>query len=341
MRLSVFFIVPLLPVLAVAQQHPLPLLPPPLHVQVDSTHHRVLITGGPYRVPVSPEMSGMMMDMPATPVQKFAFPVDGWLQGFRIDLFDDSGRMLSHRLLHHLIMVNFSRRQFIYPALERLLGAAEESDTGDFRVPRTIGVPMRAGQELGVYATWHNDSGPDIPVAYWRIVMYMVPPSHRRLAVLPDYMDVNIQTNPEENRFNVPPGHFEIGYEFSPPLSGHLLVVTGHLHDFGVLVKLVDAASGKTLVQVNAIRGEGLYLKAGHRYRVVGVFDNPTRDTSYGAMAHMVGLFAPDHYREWPAVDSTDSYYRRDLIDLLANGATDSVIVGRGVGVGVPNRERR
>src|SRR5256885_10887299 len=34
-----------------------------------------------------------------------------------------------------------------------------------------------------------------------------------------------------------------------------------------------------------AIRGEGLYLKAGHRYRVVGVFDNPTRDTSYGAMA--------------------------------------------------------
>src|SRR6266566_392485 len=188
----------------------------------------------------------MMMDMPATPVQKFAFPVDGWLQGFRIDLFDDSGRMLSHRLLHHLIMVNFSRRQFIYPALERLLGAAEESDTGDFRVPRTIGVPMRAGQELGVYATWHNDSGPDIPVAYWRIVMYMVPPSHRRLAVLPAYMDVNIQTNPEENRFNVPPGHFEIGYEFSPPLSGHLLMVTGHLHDCGTLVKLVDAASRET-----------------------------------------------------------------------------------------------
>src|SRR5213596_185026 len=160
MRLSALFTVPLLPVLAAAPQHPLPLLPPPLHVQVDSTHHRVLITGGPYRVPVSPEMPGMMMDMPATPVQKFAFPVDGWLQGFRLDLFDDRGRELSHRLMHHLIMVNFSRRQLIYPALERLLGVAEESDTGDLRIPRTIGVPMRAGQELGVYATWHNDSGP-------------------------------------------------------------------------------------------------------------------------------------------------------------------------------------
>src|SRR5881396_3103186 len=195
-----------------------PPVPPPLHVQVDSTHHRVLITGGPYRVPVSPEMPGMMMDMPAIPVQRFPFPVDGWLRGFRVDLFDDHGHALSHRLVHHLIMVNFSRRQFIYPALERLLGIAEESDTGDVRVPRTIGVPMRAGQELGVYATWHNDSGPEIPVAYWRIIMYMANPRlrPRPIDVLPAYMDVNIQTNPEENRFNVPPGHFEIGYEFSP-----------------------------------------------------------------------------------------------------------------------------
>src|SRR5207247_10147210 len=144
--------------------------------------------------------------------------------------------------------------------------------------------------------------------------------------------------------------------EFSPPLSGHLLVVTGHLHDYGTLVKLVDAATGKTLVQVNAkrdslglvlsiprkrlaIRGEGLSLTAGHRYRVVGVFDNPTRDTSYGAMAHMVGLFAPNHYREWPALDSADLYYRRDLVDLLTNGATDSVIVG--AEWGVPARVRR
>ena len=49
------------------------------------------------------------------------------------------------------------------------------------------------------------------------------------------------------------------------------------------------------------------------------------------AMANMVGLFAPDYYREWPAVDVADPYYRRDLVDLLANGATDSVIVGSGV----------
>ena len=51
--------------LAAAQQTAPPSPPPPLHVQVDSTHHRVLITGGPYHVPVSQQMPGMMMDMPA------------------------------------------------------------------------------------------------------------------------------------------------------------------------------------------------------------------------------------------------------------------------------------
>jgi len=55
-------------------------------------------------------------------------------------------------------------------------------------------------------------------------------------------------------------------------------------------------------------------------------------------MAHMVGLFAPDHYREWPALDPTDPYYHRDLVDLIANGETDSVIVGGGVPT--PGRRR-
>src|SRR6266576_4494946 len=106
MRTSVLLTFVGIPVLAPAQR-PVPAVRPPLHVQVDSAHHRVLITGGPYRVPVSPEMSGMMMDMDATPVQKFAFPVDGWLEGFRVELCDDRGHPLLHRLLHPLIVGNF------------------------------------------------------------------------------------------------------------------------------------------------------------------------------------------------------------------------------------------
>jgi len=69
-----------------------------------------------------------------------------------------------------------------------------------------------------------------------------------------------------------------------------------------------------------AIRGEGLRLKAGHRYRVVGVYDNTTVDTLYGVMAHMVGLFAPDDLKKWPTIDPADPSYQKDIADLRNKG---------------------
>jgi hypothetical protein len=70
------------------------------------------------------------------------------------------------------------------------------------------------------------------------------------------------------------------------------------------------------------VSGEGLKLKAGHRYRVVGQYDNPTGETRVkGAMAHMVGLFAPDDMKRWPAINPQDSTYQRDLASLQVRGA--------------------
>ena len=69
------------------------------------------------------------------------------------------------------------------------------------------------------------------------------------------------------------------------------------------------------------VTGEGLKLKANHRYRVVGVYDNPTGETLVkGAMAHMVGLFAPDDMGKWPAIDPSNPDYQRDLASLQVRG---------------------
>ena len=45
---------------------------PQLRMQVDSAHHRVIVTAGPFRVPVSDPMMEHMsgMEMPSTPVQR-------------------------------------------------------------------------------------------------------------------------------------------------------------------------------------------------------------------------------------------------------------------------------
>ena len=113
------------------------------------------------------------------------------------------------------------------------------------------------------------------------------------------------------NTFDVPPGKSSKAYEFTLPVGGRLLGVGGHMHDYGVRVRLEDAETGKVITSVVATRdsagkvskisrklygvsGEGLKLKANHRYRVVGEYDNPTNETKVkGAMAHMVGLFVP------------------------------------------------
>ena len=311
---------------------------PPVSVKVDSARHEVTITSGPWKLANMPPMDHAMMDMGSgdAPVQHFEWPVDGWFRGFKYELVDDHGTVLDRRIMHHMIMVNFDRRQLLYPALERLAGAG--SETEDASVPKTIGVPLSRGTDLGFYIMWHNETGKDLDAVYLKYTMLWMPTNQnpRPVTSLPIYMDVNLTVG-ASNMFDAPPGRFTKSYEFTLPVGGRLLGVGGHLHDYGSFVRLEDAETGKELARVVARRdsaghvlgvsrklfgvsGEGLKLVAGHRYRVVGAYDNPTDKTSPGVMAHMVGLFVPDDMSKWPKVDTADPTMRKDLASLQVPG---------------------
>jgi len=245
--------------------------------------------------------------------------------------------------MHHMIVINFDRRQLLYPAVERIAGAGSETD--DASVPKTIGVPLSRGMDLGFYIMWHNESGRDLDGVYLKYTMLWTPTNQnpRPLTSMPLYMDVNLTVG-ASNTFDVPPGRSEKAHEFTLPVGGRLLGVGGHLHDYGTMVRLVDAESGKELTRVTAKRdstgkvlgvsrklfgvtGEGLKLKAKHRYRVIGVYDNPTgKLRPNGAMAHMVGLFVPDDMSKWPVVDPNDPVMRRDLASLKVPGYEDAAV---------------
>jgi hypothetical protein len=310
---------------------------PPVKIEVDSSKHEVLITTGPWSLPNMPPMDDhAMMNMHMeqdSPVQRFQWPTEGWFRGFKYELVDAKGQPVPKKVMHHLIMVNFDRRQLLYSAVERLMGAG--SETGDASVPKTIGVPMTPGTNLGMYIMWHNETGKDLDGVYLKLRMLWTPKNQnpRPVSSLPIYMDVNLTVG-GTNTFDVPPGKSTKSYEFSVPVSGRLLGVGGHLHDYGVLVRLEDVESGKELARVLATRdstgkvlgvsrklfgvsGEGLKLKANHPYRVVGEYDNPTGKTMVqGAMASMVGLFAPDDMQRWPVVDKSDPTMQKDLASL-------------------------
>jgi hypothetical protein len=278
-----------------------------------------------------------MMDDHNTPLIRFEWPVDGSFRGFAIDIVDGAGQPVPRKMVHHMIAINFDRRQLFYPMFERLFGIG--SETEDASIPKSLGVPVKAGNKMGMYLAWANETGKDVEGA--KIVLRLsYSPTNlnpRPLAVLPIYMDVNLTVG-KGDEFDVPTGRSEKSWEFAPIVGGRILGISGHMHDYGVAVRLEEVQSGKVLATVKAKRqpdgkvlgmerklfgvtGAGIRLRADRKYRVVGVYDNPGEFIKNGAMAHMVGLYVPDDVSKWPAIDLTDETLQDDLAYLNEMGA--------------------
>jgi hypothetical protein len=150
-------------------------------------------------------------------------------------------------------------------------------------------------------------------------------------SVLPIYIDVNNDVG-GSNTFDVPPGKSSKAFEFVAPTSGYLLAVAGHLHDYGASIRLEDAEAGKVMVKLPARRDANgkivamprkifllrpLRLREGHRYRIVAEYDSPLKETiTNGAMANILGVFAPDSPSRWPAIDPSDPTFKKDIESL-------------------------
>lgn len=300
-------------------------------LNVDSARHEVVITLGPYHVPSDSGMENMMGSMPMAEVLSPAFdwPMRTAIRGYRLTVEDSVSRPLSRRLLHHYGVIELDRRELAYPVLHHLLGGGAETD--DVVLPSTVGVPLEPGDRMAVYFMWHNSTGRDLDGVYLRLRVLWIAGNQlpRPTLALPFWLDVNYHVGGSDT-FDVPPGGCIRTYTFTLPVSGHLLAMGGHLHEFGSSVRLEDAETGERIVRVVAHRdrdgtvramsrklfglfGQGPHLWAGHRYLLVVSYDNPTPDTLSGVMGLLAGLFVPDAMTGWPALDRTDPMYVRDL----------------------------
>ncbi len=319
-----------------------PLPKAPVYIRADSIHHEVIVTSGPYHLPPMDmdEMMDMAMDMGGghashgeLRLTTFQWPTTDWLRGFKVEILDRDGHELPQRTMHHMEFINYDRRQLVYPLAERVLGVGEE--TAPVMLPRTVGVPLDKGMHVAVYLMWNNDTGHDLDGIWYRLTLICSPKNltPRPLAALPFKVDINSDPGLPDS-YNVPPGGSVKTYNFTIPVSGRLLGVGGHLHDHGVQIRLEDARSGKVIAHVEGIRdkqghelgvshellavkGRGPHLRAGHPYRLVAVYENPTADTLHGVMAVMGGLFAPDNIEDWPKIDHTNPEYLKDVASYL------------------------
>jgi hypothetical protein len=298
---------------------------------IDSARRRVVISVGPIDIPANVPYDQHVSPPPI----EVAWPVSGWVRGFRVVLVDSAGRELPREMLHHAGVVNADRRQLISPAAERLLAASRETET--VRLPASLGVPMPRDSRLLLYFAAVNPTNRAVRAATLRFEIDWTP---EQGAAPRDVMPLIMDAMPllgEASTFDAPPGLSTWSREFTLPVGGHLRAMGGHLHDYGVELRLEDAETGKVLSRLSAKRTsdgrvtavsrtrflfkrKGLRLEANRRYRIVGVYCNTSSEAAPGAMAGLVGLFTPDDMKLWPALDATDPVYRRDYAWLLDQG---------------------
>ena len=309
---------------------------PGLRVTIDSARKEVVVTAGPFVIRHMPKDMdhGMMhqMEGTTTPLLKFSWPMEAWFRGYDVALADGKGQPLDSRMVHHINVMNFDRRQLLYPAVERMVAAGTE--TGSVSVPKSIGMPMAAGYQLAMYAAWDNTGEADIEDAWLTVRLKWSPRnlSPRPQDVLPLYMDVNYDR--ETDSYDLPVGRSSKSYEFIMPLGGRLLAVGGHAHDYAEFVSLEEVESGKTIIRLDArtdstgvllamprkyygVRGDGLKLTAGRKYRIRAEYNNPTGAMiPNGAMALLAGAFVPDDYAKWPVLDPDNPDIKADIATL-------------------------
>ena len=301
-----------------------PAATPSLEVVHDAAAREIVLEIGPLDLPANASHHEVAQPQ----AQTGSVPVAGWIHGFRVEVVDGEGRAVPQTVLHHVNVISPGERELFSQIMLRIAAAGQE--TGPTELPRLIGYRVREGQPLLVTAAFHNPTSQDYRGARLRVRMRYTAEGVwlRPLSVYPLYMDVMPPAS--VHAYDMPPGRSEKSWEASPAVAGRLLGVSGHLHKYGVALRLENVTTGELLWEAAPIVDEdgevvgmpvtrffrtfGVPLRPDHVYRLTAVYDNPTGETiPDGAMGALGGVFIPARGQRWPAADPEHPEYRLDV----------------------------
>ncbi len=312
-------------------------------VQVDQPQHRLVIELPAVEVPAAGRAGDVMVELPLCQV---LIPVGASLHSAHVELLDASGRELPREMLHHFNLSDPEHRELFIPIGLHLLAASKE--TPAITVPRFLfGLPIARGQRLIAGAMLANTTATPYHGVRVRLVLRYVPagrpwPLYRTYPWAIDVQYPLGRPPTGSKAFDLTPGHTERFWEGSPAISGTILGLGGHLHDYGVSLELRDMTTGKLLwhgtpdtdgagrvtsfplARFYAWYRLGLHVLSSHRYRLTAVYENPTGHPIHdGGMGAVAGLFVPDRGTSWPEVDRSDTLYQQDLAATMRAGGAD------------------
>ena len=244
-------------------------------------------------------------------------PVSGWLHGWDFRIVAADGDSLPREVLHHLKVMSLSYRELFNPIMLHLAGAGGE--TKPVVLPKEVGYPLQEGDTLLVTAMLHNTTGRDLTGVRLRVeFQYSPAPGAWRapLPVVPFFAHVTPPMS--DPSYDLPPGRSARSIELKPAVSGEILGLGGHLHRYGVLLRLEDLTEGEVIWEKEAERTEDGQvlevpydrfvwsslpaLRSDHTYRLTAIHDNPTGRTLVGGgMGTLGGAIYVEE--AWPEVD--------------------------------------
>ena len=273
------------------------------------------------------------------PAVQFGVPADGWMRGYIVELFDGAGRRLPQRLLHHVNLIAKDRRDLFSNVMLRLGAAGPE--TGTITLPRFVGVRGQRGDTIVMTVMLHDPMGGHYDDVRLRVRIPFVRAGSRVGAVTVYPVSIAIGPKERPNVFDLPPGRSEHYWEGSPAVAARLLGLSGHLHRYGVSLRLEDRTAGKILWELTPTSdstGEvrdmpvsmflwslGKPMRPDHVYRLTAVYDNPEgRTIPDGGMGVVGGVVLLPRGTRWPAVDRRHPEYVVDVDAILGPRSSQS-----------------
>jgi hypothetical protein len=302
---------------------------PTLRYTVDSVHKEIIVELSPLNLPAHASHH----DIPQLPPQALVVPVSGWFEGYAGEVVDSAGRPVPSVVIHHLNLIVPQRRELFSTIMQRMGAAGAE--TPPVMLPRVfghpiLGYPITRGDTLLITIMLNNPTATTYQNARLRVHLPYAATSTwpRPISIFPFYLDVMPPAG--QHDYDLPPGHSEKSWEGRPAVPGRILAIGGHLHEYGVALRVEDVTASRVIwgtAPVTDSAGQiveipntkywwrgGVPLHPDHTYRVTAVYDNPTgRTIRDGAMGAVAGVFLPDDMNRWPLVDRNSAEYQRDV----------------------------
>lgn len=309
---------------------------PVFQLHDDAKRREIVLELGPVDLPAASSEAGHSGHDAAgashtghlTYAREGTLPIAGWLHGYGVELADAEGNPVPRSLIHHVNVIAADRRELFSQIMLRIAAAGKE--TAPVRLPRVAGFRVERGERILLSTMLHNPTATSYRGVYLRVRMpytrsgtWLKPAS-----VFPFYLDVMPPAG--IHAYDLPPGPSSRSWEARPGTSGRILGVSGHLHRYGVSLRLDDVTTGKRIWEGRPrfdAEGEvvgmpvskfyarlGIPIRAGHVYRLTAFYDNPTGATiPQGAMGALGGVVWVREPKRWPRLDRSHPEFLRDI----------------------------